>query len=128
MLDYSSDDLTIIVGNFKAAIDNVNSGEITTSIRRTTINKVIINKGDYIGILDGKLVASSRNELMTFKRLLSKVKNIKDKQVLIVICGKNVSDKQKEKLQEMVSTWFPYLEMGMIDGGQDIYDYLFSVE
>ncbi len=128
MLDYSSDDLTIIVGNFKAAIDNVSSGEITTSIRRTTINKVIINKGDYIGILDGKLVASSRNELMTFKRLLSKVKNIKDKQVLIVICGKNVSDKQKEKLQEMVSTWFPYLEMGMIDGGQDIYDYLFSVE
>ena len=128
MLDFSSDDLTLIVGNFKQAIDNVSSGEITTSIRRTTVNKVIINKGDYIGILDGKLLVSSRNRLVSFRRLLSKVKGIKQKEVLIVICGKNVPDAEKEKLQEMVSFHFPYLEMGIIDGGQDIYDYLFSVE
>ena len=128
MLDFSSDDLTIIVGNFKQAIDNVVSGEITTSIRRTTVNKVIINKGDYIGILDGKLLVASRNRLMSFRRLLSKVKGIKEKEVLVVICGKNVPDSEKEKLQEMVSFHFPYLEMGIIDGGQDIYDYLFSVE
>ena len=128
MLDYSSDDLTIIVGNFKQAIDNVSSGEITTSIRRTTVNKVIINKGDYIGILDGKLLVASRNRLYAFRRLLSKVKGIKQKEVLIVICGKNVTEKEKEKLQEQISFYFPYLEMGIIDGGQDIYDYLFSVE
>ena len=128
MLDFSSDDLTLIVGNFKQAIDNVSSGEITTSIRRTTVNKVIINKGDYIGILDGKLLTASRNKLFTFRRLLGKVKNIKSKEVLIVICGKNVSEMEKEKLQEMLSTYFPYLEVGIIDGGQDIYDYLFSVE
>ena len=128
MLDFSSDDLTIIVGNFKQAIDNVVSGEITTSIRKTTINKVIIYKGDYIGILDGKLLTASRNRLVTFRRLLSKVKGIKEKEVLVVICGKNVPDSEKEKLQEMVSFHFPYLEVGIIDGGQDIYDYLFSVE
>ena len=128
MLDFSSDDLTIIVGNFKQAIDNVSSGEITTSIRRTTVNKVIINKGDYIGILDGKLLVASRNRLVAFRRLISKIKGIKQKEVLIVICGKNVPDSEKEKLQEMVSFYFPYLEMGIIDGGQDIYDYLFSVE
>lgn len=128
MLDFSSDDLTIIVGNFKQAIDNVVSGEITTSIRRTTVNKVIINKGDYIGILDGKLLTASRNRLISFRRLLGKVKGIKEKEVLIVICGKNVPDAEKEKLQETVSFYFPQLEMGIIDGGQDIYDYLFSVE
>ena len=103
MLDFSSDDLTIIVGNFKQAIDNVSSGEITTSIRRTTVNKVIINKGDYIGILDGKLLVASRNRLVAFRRLISKIKGIKQKEVLIVICGKNVPDSEKEKLQEMVS-------------------------
>ena len=128
MLDFSSDDLTIIVGNFKQAIDNVVSGEITTSIRRTTVNKVIINKGDYIGILDGKLLVASRNRLMSFRRLLGKVKGIKEKEVLVVICGKNVPDSEKEKLQETISFYFPYLEVGIIDGGQDIYDYLFSVE
>ena len=76
MLDFSSDDLTIIVGNFKEAIDRVSSGEITTSIRNTTVNKVEIKKGDYIGILDGKLLVSNKDKLRTLKSLISKVKDI----------------------------------------------------
>ncbi len=128
MLDYSSDDLTIIVGNFKQAIDHVASGEITTSIRKTTVNKILINKGDYIGILDGKLLVSSRNRLSAFKKLLSKVKDVKDKEVLIVLCGKNVPEEERNQIPDLVYESYPYMETAVIDGGQDIYDYLFSVE
>ena len=128
MLDYSSDDLTIIVGNFKEAIDRVNSGEITTSIRNTTVNKVEIKKGDYIGILDGKLLVSNKDKLEALKSLISKVKDIDEKEVLIILCGKNVSEEEKESLQEMLSDSFPQLECGVMDGGQDVYDYLFSIE
>lgn len=128
MLDFSSDDLTIIVGNFKEAIDRVNSGEITTSIRNTTVNKVEIKKGDYIGILDGKLLVSNKDKLEALKSLISKVKDINEKEVLIVLCGKNVSEEEKDALQEMLSDSFPQLECGVMDGGQDVYDYLFSIE
>ena len=128
MLDYSSDDLTIIVGNFKEAIDRVSSGEITTSIRNTTVNKVEIKKGDYIGILDGKLLVSNKEKLEALKSLISKVKDIDEKEVLIILCGKNVSEEEKESLQEMLSDSFPQLECGVMDGGQDVYDYLFSIE
>lgn len=128
MLDYSSDDLTIIVGNFKEAIDRVSSGEITTSIRNTTVNKVEIKKGDYIGILDGKLLVSNKDKLEALKSLISKVKDINEKEVLIILCGKNVSEEEKESLQEMLSDSFPFLECGVMDGGQDVYDYLFSIE
>ena len=128
MLDYSSDDLTIIVGNFKEAIDRVSSGEITTSIRNTTVNKVEIKKGDYIGILDGKLLVSNIEKLEALKSLISKVKGIDEKEVLIILCGKNVSEEEKESLQEMLSDSFPQLECGVMDGGQDVYDYLFSIE
>lgn len=128
MLDYSSDDLTIIVGNFKEAIDRVSSGEITTSIRNTTVNKVEIKKGDYIGILDGKLLVSNKDKLEALKSLISKVKDIDEKEVLIILCGKNVSEDEKESLQEMLSDSFPQLECGVMDGGQDVYDYLFSIE
>lgn len=128
MLDFSSDDLTIIVGNFKEAIDRVSSGEITTSIRNTTVNKVEIKKGDYIGILDGKLLVSNKEKLEALKSLISKVKDINEKEVLIILCGKNVSEEEKESLQEMLSDSFPQLECGVMDGGQDIYDYLFSIE
>ena len=128
MLDYSSDDLTIIVGNFKQAIDNVASGEITTSIRKTTVNKVLINKGDYIGILDGKLLVASRNRLSAFKKLLANVKDVDSKEVLIVLCGKNVPEEERNQIPDMIYELYPYMETAVIDGGQDIYDYLFSVE
>ena len=128
MLDFSSDDLTIIVGNFKEAIDRVSSGEITTSIRNTTVNKVEIKKGDYIGILDGKLLVSKPDKLEALKSLINKVKDINEKEVLIILCGKNVSEEEKESLQEMLSDSFPQLECGVMDGGQDVYDYPFSLE
>ena len=128
MLDFSSDDLVIILGNFNQAIDNVSSGEITTSIRDTKVNNVEIHKNDYIGILDGKLLVASKDKLEAFKGLLEKVDGIESKEVLVVICGKNVDEEEKERLQEMLYESFPQLEFGVIDGGQEIYDYLFSVE
>ena len=128
MLDYSSDDLTIILGNFNQAIRNVSSGEITNAIRNTKVNGVLIHKGDYIGILDGKLLTASRNKLTCFVNLLKKVKNIKEKQVLTIICGKNVNEEEQQKLLDTIQVKFPYLEVGTLDGGQDVYDYLFAIE
>ena len=128
MLDYSSDDLTIILGNFNQAIRNVSSGEITNAIRNTKVNGVLIHKGDYIGILDGKLLTASRNKLTCFVNLIKKVKDLKEKQVLTIIYGKNVNEEEKEKLMDTIQTKFPYLEVGALDGGQDVYDYLFAIE
>ena len=96
MLDYSSDDLTIILGNFNEAIRHVTSGEITTSIRNTKVNGVLIRKGDNIGILDGKLVVANKNKINCFVGLLRKVKNIKDKSVLTIILGKNVTEEEQD--------------------------------
>ena len=128
MLDYSSEDLTIILGNFNQAIRNVSSGEITNAIRNTKVNGVLIHKGDYIGILDGKLLTASRNKLTCFVNLVKKVKDIKEKQVLTIICGKNVNEEEKQKLLDTIQVKFPYLEAGILDGGQDVYDFLFAIE
>ena len=128
MLDYSSEDLTIILGNFNQAIRNVSSGEITNAIRNTKVNGVLIHKGDYIGILDGKLLTASRNKLTCFVNLVKKVKDIKEKQVLTIICGKNVNEEEQQKLLDTIQVKFPYLEVGTLDGGQDVYDYLFAIE
>ena len=128
MLDFSSDDLTIILGNFNQAIRNVSSGEITNAIRNTKVNGVLIHKGDYIGILDGKLLTASRNKLTCFVNLVKKVKDIKEKQVLTIICGKNVNEEEQQKLLDTIQVKFPYLEVGTLDGGQDVYDFLFAIE
>ena len=128
MLDYSSDDFTIIVGSFLEAIRNVVTGEITIANRSTRLNGVAVAKNDHIHIVDGKLVRSTKYKNRAIVDLLQKVPNIKDKQVLTVIYGKDLTEDEKTKNMALVKKMFPYLEVGAIDGGQAVYKYLLAIE
>ena len=128
MLDFSSDDLTLIMGNFNEAIRNVTTVEITTAIRTTKVHGVIIHKGDHMGIVNGKIVFAGRLKNRIAYDVLRKIKDIKDKQVVTIIYGKDVTEDEKTKNMEALRTKFPYLEFGAIDGGQAVYKYLIAVE
>ena len=128
MLDYSSDDLTIILGNFNEAIRHVVSAEITTAIRNTEVNGVIIHKGDHIGIVNGKMTISSPLKNSIIVNLLKKIKDINEKEVLIIIYGADVTEDEKAKNLKAIQQKFPNLEVGAIDGGQAVYKYLLAIE
>lgn len=128
MLDYSSDDLTLIMGNFNEAIRNVVTVEITTATRSTKLQGVIIHKNDHMGIVDHKIVTSSRMKNRIVYDTLRKIKDIKDKQVVTIIYGKDTTEDEKVKNMELLKQKFPYLEFGAIDGGQAVYKYLIAVE
>ena len=128
MLDFSSDDLTLIMGNFNEAIRNVVTVEITTAIRSTRVHGVIIHKNDHMGIVDGKIVYAGRMKNRIVYDVLRKIKDIKDKQVVTIIYGKDVTEDEKVKNMQMLKARFPYLEFGAIDGGQAVYKYLIAVE
>ena len=128
MLDFSSDDLTIIVGSFLEAIRNVVTGEITVANRSTKLNGVVVAKNDHIHIIDGKLVRSTKLKNRAIVDLLAKVPGIEDKQVLTVIYGKDLTEDEKAKNMALVKQKYPYLEVGAIDGGQAVYKYLLAIE
>ena len=128
MLDFSSDDLSIILGNFNEAIANVVTGEITIANRNTKLNGVIINKNDHLCIVNGKIAASSKMKNEIICRLLKKVPHIEEKQVLTIIYGKDTTEEEKQKNLAAIEAKFPYLEVGAIDGGQAVYKYLLSIE
>ena len=128
MLDFSSDDLTIIVGSFLEAIRNVVTGEITIANRSTRLNGVSVMKNDHIHIIDGKLVRSTKLKNRAIVDLLAKVPGIEDKQVLTVIYGKDLTEDEKTKNMALVKQKYPYLEVGAIDGGQAVYKYLLAIE
>lgn len=128
MLDFSSDDLTLIMGNFNEAIRNVRTVEITTAIRTTKVNGVVIHKNDHMGIVDGKIVFAGRMKNRIVYDTLRKIKDIKDRQVVTIIYGKDVTEDEKVKNMEFARSKFPYLEFGAIDGGQSVYKYLIAVE
>ena len=128
MLDYSSDDFTIICGSFLEAIRNVVTGEITVANRSTRLNGVSVQKNDHIGILDGKLVKSTKFKNRVVVDLLAKVPDMENKQVLTIIYGKDTTEEEKAKNMANIKQKYPYLEVGAIDGGQAVYKYLLAIE
>ena len=128
MLDFSSDDLIIILGNFNEVIQNVISGEITFSTRDAKINGIDIKKDQFIGLVDGDLVAAEQKLNDCLLSSLKGIKDIDEKQVLILIYGENVSDEEANQTIELINNELPQLEVGAIKGGQAIYDYYFSLE
>ena len=128
MLDFSSDDFTIICGSFLEAIRNVVTGEITVANRSTRLNGVSVTKNDHIGIVDGKLVKATRFKNRVVVDLLAKVPDIENKQVLTIIYGKDTTEEEKAKNLANIKQKYPYLEVGAIDGGQAVYKYLLAIE
>ena len=80
------------------------------------------------GIVDNKIVFSGRLKNRIVYDTLRKIKNIKDKQVVTIIYGKDTTEDEKVKNMEYVKAKFPFLEFGAIDGGQAVYKYLIAVE
>ena len=128
MLDFSSDDLELIMGNFNAALRNVVSGAITTAIRSTKLNGVSIRKGENLSIVDGKVVASTVNKNHCIYELLHKIPDIQDKHLLTVFFGKDASEEERKKNIDWVKSKYPHLEIGCVDGGQAVYRYLLAIE
>ena len=128
MLDFSSDDLELIMGGFNDSMRNVVTGEITQAIRSTKVHGVTIRKNDHIAIVDGRIVYSTYMKNRIVYELLKRIPDINDRQVLTVIYGKDLNEDEKQKNMDLVRAKFPHLEIGAIDGGQEVYKYLLAIE
>lgn len=121
-------DLDEQVSDITSAIEAVVSGEITVAIRDTVINGVEVKEGEYIGILDGKLVSSEKDALSAIFAMIEKVEDIDDKEILTLFVGKDISDRERATVTEALEEKYPDFSIEVYVGGQEIYSYLISIE
>ena len=127
MLDLSSEDPDTILSEIKDVISNVTTGLITYSIRDTEFENVTIKKDDYIGICNGKIVNANPTRLEAVKGLLTN-SDIEEKEIVTVIFGKDVTKEEVDSVKTYINERYKNVEIDIIDGGQDVYSYIFSIE
>ena len=66
----ASGDIDTIKNNMTDALANVKTGQITFAVRDTTIDGLSIEKDDYMGILEGKIVVKDKDKSKTARELL----------------------------------------------------------
>lgn len=108
-------------------VSEVKTGELTYSIRDTEVNGVKIKKDDFIGITGGKIVVSDKDRKFAIKALIESILD-EDAEILTLFYGKDVSDDEAKEIRDHVQALNSEVEVELINGKQDIYSYIVSVE
>ena len=128
MLDYSSDDAEAIKEDFMMTIENVTAASVTYAIRDTELDGVSIKKDDFMAIVGKKIVAAHANKIEVVKQLFASIEDIEYKEVTTLIYGLDVTEQEKQEVLSYLNETYPGMEVGEVEGKQDIYSFIISVE
>jgi len=117
-----------LIKEAEEAIGRIVSAAISPAIRDADMNGVHVNEGDTIGIVAKEIVISEPTREAAAHGLLDKLLSDGEKFMLTVFCGKDASAEERAELEAYVSNTYPSIEAYFIDGGQEVYPYLFVAE
>ena len=127
MLDTSSGDTNAIVEDLRMAMDGVITAEISHCVRDAAIDGKEIHTGDYIGFVGKDMLSVNESRLVTVCESIDAL-NFSRYDFCILICGKDATDEEAEKIEAYVNSHYRGKEIYIINGGQDVYDYIMIVE
>ncbi|SDC64552.1 hypothetical protein SAMN05421663_103232 [Terribacillus halophilus] len=108
------------------ALTQVKSGQVTHAVRDTTIEGVTIKEGQYIAILEGKIISAASDAEAALELLLEKMVSDED-ELITVILGEDAT-KADDRLEDFVEAKFSEAELEVHEGNQPVYTYLVAVE
>ncbi|MDR2828569.1 MAG: DAK2 domain-containing protein [Acholeplasmatales bacterium] len=115
------------VENMNEAYQRTTSGEITYSIRDVVMDGISVKKGDYIGISKSKMTVANKSKVMAAKALITKMSN-EYISIINIITGADVTEKEINSLQLFASKKYPDAEIEIIEGKQEVYSFIVTVE
>ena len=123
--DASDEDNAIAM---RKACDNITTGQITFAARDSDFDGHKIKQGDLLAMINGK-INFTETELDKCVSKLVKTMIKRDSEFLTVIYGEDVTDQQAAAVErELNKKYGDKVEITLVNGGQPIYYYIFSVE
>ena len=125
MLDYSSDDPDEIEARMNEDMKSSVTGMIARSVRTTSVGGVKVEKDDYMGFSGGEMIVSEPDKIGAARTLCERLTD--GRGFLIAIHGSLATESERAAVAEMASE-LDGVEYYEIDGGQDVYDFIFIAE
>ena len=116
-----------VYNQMKQGMDGVDTIWISKAIRDANVDGISCREGDYLALYGKKIVATDADRLEAVKKVLEQTPDIEDKYVLLVFKGKDVTDEECDELTEFIEDTYDWLDVGIIDGGQEVYDFVIGI-
>ena len=113
----------------KEVIADVHVAEVSSSIRDTSVGGVEIKKDDYLGILDGDIIASEiKIEDSVIKTIDKALADYSDLSLVTLYYGEEVDKKEAKSLAKKIGKKHKYVDVELVYGGQPVYYYTITLE
>lgn len=130
MLEFDEDsDIEENIENMTEAIADMHTVEVSISIRDTSVNNIEIKKDDYIGILDGNIVATNSDIEETAKKAIEiAIDNDEDISLITLYYGEEADKRKAKDLVKKLSKEYKDIDVELVYGGQPVYYYQATLE
>ena len=126
-VDLEQEDPQAIAAAMTEAAQTVTTAQITYAARNSDFDGFAINEGDYLALVDGKLLGTDRSIDVLLERLAALAAD-KGSEFITVFYGEGVSDEEAEAASVYFHTACPDCELSLLSGGQPVYYYIVSME
>lgn len=109
------------------AMQHVKTGQITFAVRDTNIDGLTIEKNDFMGIADGKIVVKNKDKVNAAQELLDHMLD-EDAEILTILRGEDAKEEEVSKLVEYIESKYEDIEIEVHYGGQPLYSFIFAIE
>lgn len=128
MMNLWYDTVEEVIEDMVSGLDTVTTAYVTTATRDANMNGVAVEKGKYIGISDKEILVCGSDKLATADELIGRIMSESDKEVIVAFYGAGVTESEAEALKSKIEEKYPMVETGFIEGKQDVYDFIISLE
>jgi DAK2 domain fusion protein YloV len=110
-----------------SSLENVKSGAVTFAIKDSNIEGVSIQKGDFMGIVDKKIVTCVKERVDAVKTLVDSMIDMLTS-VVTVLVGDDVGEDEIQDVQAYLKAKYADVDFAFIEGKQPTYSFLVGVE
>jgi DAK2 domain fusion protein YloV len=115
------------VAAMTSAMEDIETGEVTTATRSATINGVEVTDGQIIGLHNGELKVTGQTVEEVVQALLQEMDS-DQREIITLYYGDLVSEDEAEALAGLLQQNWPDQEIEVVAGGQPHYHYILSAE
>lgn len=127
MLDPGAKSADALENELKSAMEGVVTAEVSRSIRDAELDGMAVHTGDYLGFSGKELLAVSGDRKETVCETVMK-QDPNCFEILMLIRGQDTDESEAEALAAMLQEKCPGKEIYVVDGRQEIYDYILIFE
>jgi hypothetical protein len=120
-------ELDTVAADMNAALEDVDTAEITTAIRSVEIDGVDVKEGETIAIFNGKLLSSAKSLEQACVSLLEKLE-LEEYELITLFYGADVTNQVANQIADSIRASHQQIEVELQDGGQPHYQFIFSFE